>query len=177
MKTPPTSTGARTKAQDEPSTLHDGSPKETGVSPGAQHTLFEKVDSTAEGVRHVLLRVAADLQRLGISEADREAIEVVLAECMNNVVEHAYDENPGGSFDLKLFVAGDNIFCRVEDRGAPMPGLILPTSKEHDLSVDLDDLPEGGFGWFLIRELASDLRYARENDRNSLSFQIPLGSH
>ncbi|MDV7143622.1 ATP-binding protein [Tropicimonas sp. TH_r6] len=139
------------------------------------HALTRVVGSTPEDVRATLKRVAEDLGRLGVSESDREAVEVVLAECMNNVVEHAYCENPNGEFELKLCLTQESLFCRVEDRGKPMPGLAIPTGDQHDLSVDLDELPEGGFGWFLIRELTQDLNYSREADRNSLSFNISLG--
>jgi serine/threonine-protein kinase RsbW len=33
-------------------------------------------------------------------------------------------------------------------------------------------LPEGGFGWFLIRTLSRDLDYRREGGRNLLSFRL-----
>ena len=38
-----------------------------------------------------------------------------------------------------------------------------------------DELPEGGFGWFLIRELAHDLVYDRENGENFLIFRMAIG--
>ncbi len=139
------------------------------------HALTRVVGSTSEDVRETLRRLSADLGRLGVLETDREAVEVVLAECMNNVVEHAYCESPDGEFELKLCLTRESLFCRVEDRGRPMPGLAIPAGDTHDLSVELDDLPEGGFGWFLIRELTRDLNYCREEDRNSLSFNIRLG--
>jgi serine/threonine-protein kinase RsbW len=34
--------------------------------------------------------------------------------------------------------------------------------------------PEGGFGWFLIRELAKDVRYERVDGENRLSFRIAI---
>ena len=36
------------------------------------------------------------------------------------------------------------------------------------------DLPEGGFGWGLIRALSSGLSYRRMSERNRLAFRIPL---
>ena len=35
-----------------------------------------------------------------------------------------------------------------------------------------DDLPEGGFGWHLIRSLARDLAYVRRQDLNTFSFRV-----
>ena len=133
------------------------------------------VGSTASEVRQTLISVIGELRAFGVSQPDLEAAEVVLAECMNNIVEHAYAQQPGQRFELKLLLTSVSLFCRVEDQGHPMPGLTMPPGRLADLSSELDELPEGGFGWFLIRELTSDLDYAHTNGLNRLSFQIPLG--
>ena len=36
------------------------------------------------------------------------------------------------------------------------------------------DLPEGGFGWFLIRSLTRDLTYLREDGYNMLCFCVDV---
>jgi serine/threonine-protein kinase RsbW len=38
--------------------------------------------------------------------------------------------------------------------------------------ADVSNLPEGGFGWFLIRALSRDLDYRRVGGRNLLSFRL-----
>ncbi|WP_280514091.1 hypothetical protein [Allosediminivita pacifica] len=35
-------------------------------------------------------------------------------------------------------------------------------------------LPEGGFGWFLIHELARELAYRHDGGMNRLTFRLPL---
>jgi serine/threonine-protein kinase RsbW len=52
-----------------------------------------------------------------------------------------------------------------------MPNLQLPQGAPADLS-DLDDLPEGGFGWFLIRAMTSDLVYHRTGGQNCVRFCV-----
>ena len=37
-----------------------------------------------------------------------------------------------------------------------------------------EELPEGGFGWYLIQDLTQELCYYREDRRNFLAFRIPL---
>ena len=64
------------------------------------------------------------------------------------------------------------LHCTVSDTGAPMPGLCLPEGQFQPLK-DLADLPEGGFGWFLIRSLTEGLAYQRSKGLNRLSFQLP----
>ncbi|SFC63895.1 Histidine kinase-like ATPase domain-containing protein [Tropicimonas isoalkanivorans] len=99
-------------------------------------------------------------------------MEVVLGEVMNNVVEHAYPCRASGYLSIAIDPAGDAINLNVEDNGAAMPNQVLPPGHPQDLDVTLHDLPEGGFGWLLIRELADDLRYERKNGRNLLTFSL-----
>lgn len=52
-----------------------------------------------------------------------------------------------------------------------MPGLCLPPGLQQPVDL-LEDIPEGGYGWFLIRSLTKDLAYHRINGTNHLSFLI-----
>ena len=52
----------------------------------------------------------------------------------------------------------------------PSPGGEPPAGQ----APDPDDLPEGGFGWHLIRSLSKDLEYHREGDRNFLTFRLDM---
>ena len=168
--------GQSAEARDPPvsstASVHDSGARALRHRPFFYHQF---VGSTPAEVRQTLICVIEELRAFGLNRHDLEAAEMVLAECMNNVVEHAYDQQPGRRFELKLLLTSVSLFCRVEDQGQPMPDLMMPPGRLADLSTDLDELPEGGFGWFLIRELTSDLNYARTDGLIRLSFQIPLG--
>jgi serine/threonine-protein kinase RsbW len=101
----------------------------------------------------------------------RGTAEIVLAEALNNIVEHAYAAH-GGAIEIMVCLQDNAIFCTILDNGAPMPSHKLPQGKAHQLS-DVHNLPEGGFGWFLIRALAQDLQYQRQRDQNFFSFRLP----
>ena len=45
-----------------------------------------------------------------------------------------------------------------------MPNGQPPFGFAPDVTVALDDLPEGGFGWFLIKDLARDVSYERQGN-------------
>jgi serine/threonine-protein kinase RsbW len=98
--------------------------------------------------------------------------EQVLAEVLNNVVEHAQAGRPDGQIELDTHLGTDGVICSVRDDGAEMPGQELPEGKLHDLTMGLDHLPEGGFGWYLIHTLTEDLYYERKNGWNRLNFRI-----
>ena len=60
------------------------------------------------------------------------------------------------------------------DQGLPMPDGQAPVGMAKNLDVDIMDMPEGGFGWFLIQNLAKDVRYGRINDQNRLALRLAL---
>lgn len=108
----------------------------------------------------------------GIGVRSCNAAEQVLAEVLNNIVEHAQAGSIGGLIELDMQRTEDGLICNVLDNGAPMPGLKLPDGKLADWGGELDDLPEGGFGWFLIRSMTKDLRYVRRAGWNCLHFRV-----
>ena len=118
------------------------------------------------------VRDALHLLVKGLPEdgADQGLVELVLAEALNNVVEHAY-AGRNGQIELTIQRSQSGLRCAIVDEGHPMPNGTLPTGNL-DAAFSSDSLPEGGFGWHLIRSLSHDLRYDRQKGRNHLSFRI-----
>jgi serine/threonine-protein kinase RsbW len=117
-----------------------------------------------------LLADLAKAEALTDMDADlRGAAELVLAEVLNNIVEHAYATEPG-KIEVTLRRIGGCLMCHVVDAGGPMPGGMLPTGVAAPPCGD--DLPEGGFGWHLIRSLSRDMAYTREGGVNHLRFLL-----
>ncbi len=136
--------------------------------------------SHPKAVRHALQQVFASSvfatpRCVGPTQTAREddlrgTAEIVLAEVLNNIVEHAF-ANQGGDITLRLARRDGALHCTVSDTGAPMPGLCLPEGQVQPLN-NLADLPEGGFGWVLIRSLTQGLAYRRSNGINRLSCHL-----
>jgi serine/threonine-protein kinase RsbW len=126
--------------------------------------------ATFPSVREALGALMAGPVLATVPEDTRGTAEIVLAEAMNNIVEHAY-VGASGEITLTLWQAGGEVACRITDRGLSMPDETLPAGA---LALDEtpSDLPEGGFGWFLIRSLSRDLRYARYGTLNELTFVL-----
>ncbi|WP_160147765.1 ATP-binding protein [Tabrizicola flagellatus] len=123
-------------------------------------------------IRRSLSRMLASPPLSGLGAEARGAAELVLAEILNNVAEHAYDE-AGGTVEVTLRPDAGGILCQIADSGRSMPDGRLPEGKLPASSAPLQDLPEGGFGWHLIRSLCADLSYTRSEGRNLLVFLIP----
>ncbi|WP_274378851.1 ATP-binding protein [Alkalilacustris brevis] len=124
-------------------------------------------------VRATLECLMARLAPVILSQERAASTELVVAEVLNNVAEHAYAGAPG-MVELRVCRIPDGLTFEVVDHGVPMPDGTPPLGRQVLHDVPLDQLPEGGFGWFLIRSLTRRLDYRREPGRNRLSFLIPL---
>jgi serine/threonine-protein kinase RsbW len=101
------------------------------------------------------------------------AFEIVLAEALNNIVEHSYREQPSGWIVAEAERVGEWVVCRLTDAGCAMPGDTMPPAHPAP-DTRPAALPEGGFGWQMIRDLAHHVTYAREDGVNRLLFALPI---
>jgi serine/threonine-protein kinase RsbW len=129
------------------------------------------IPATFDAVRDALAALMAGPMLADVTEDAKAMAELVLAEAMNNIVEHAYGPAENGEITLTLWQAKGEVACRITDRGMAMPGEVLPVGELADHAATTE-LPEGGFGWFLIRTLSRDLRYARLGGLNELTFVL-----
>ncbi|MCT4372529.1 ATP-binding protein [Yangia mangrovi] len=141
--------------------------------PGCAALVLELSSSTAE-VRAALGQVTEALGRGGYCAHARNCAELVLAEALNNIVEHAYAGQGPGRIRLWLQGVPGAIRLELRDRGRPMPDLALPEGRLKPLGHD-GDLPEGGFGWYLIRRLAAEVSYRRVGGENVLRLVLESG--
>jgi len=136
----------------------------------AEITLVLPDDTRA--VRAALMRVSSRLAEMR-APADLVArAELALAEVLNNVVEHALPGAAEARIELWVTPEDGALLCEVRDHGLPMPGGRLPAGLEPAHTQEIAGLPEGGFGWYMIHTLVSDLTYRREEDANVLSFRV-----
>lgn len=107
-----------------------------------------------------------------LTAESRGTVEIVLAEVLNNIAEHAYAKFTG-RIEVELTAHDTFLFVRTLDHGLAMPEGDVPWGKLEAVS-GIQDLPEGGFGWYLIRSLTQELTYQRADGRNHLSFCIDV---
>lgn len=126
-------------------------------------------------VREALDNMNQHLRGFDIGDDDRALIELITAEVLNNIVEHAYADRTDGRITFWCCQDSESLHLKFEDEGFAMPGNSIPESKKADTAVDLYDLPEGGFGWSMILESTNELAYRRDGQRNILTLRIPIG--
>ncbi len=127
--------------------------------------------SDPASVREGLERLFSAPPLTDLAEDLRGTVEIVMAEILNNIVEHAYAGDEG-QIEMTLQDAESGLHCLISDCGRPFP---LGEPPAGDLPGLEGDIPEGGFGWALIRAYAEDLHYERRAGRNHLRFRIGPG--
>ena len=134
--------------------------------------LAERVVGTDDAVADLLGRLRAALMAHPAGRAKCDEMMMVLGEVCNNAVEHALAERADGWVELDVASAGDRLDVVVRDDGRPMPSVLMAGRSLPEMGDTVNDLPEGGFGWFIIHSLARDMTYEREEAANRLSFSL-----
>ena len=155
---------------------HDGS-ADSQPQASLSSTIEKHIPADYRWVRRSIHEVEDELIAADVASEDIGSISIVLAEAMNNVVEHAFDNNHDGKMTLVVRSRSNSLLFEIRDTGRPMPKGRAPMGN-HPMSEfnQFDAMPEGGYGWFLIRELVQDLVYDRQNDENILFFRYRLSA-
>lgn len=142
--------------------------------PCAEHGYYSRVfDATPEAIRAILCSAARYL-RLLLPEDVAGSVEIVLAEILNNIGEHGYSAGCVGRIRLSLMLDKSDLFCTVSDRGDEIPAGLFQTGPPRCSRPVPADLPEGGFGTFLIRDLTREIHYRREDGCNLITFHMTV---
>jgi serine/threonine-protein kinase RsbW len=104
-----------------------------------------------------------------ISMSDEQAfqMELCVVEACNNVIKHAYNNADDKEVEVEVRFLDDRIIFNICDAGAPKPEGV-GHALEYDPD-DLDNLPEGRMGLFLINEIMDEVQYETKNGKNVFS--------
>lgn len=120
--------------------------------------------STYDEVEKVNIQVHEYLTSINVEEFLCNAVELCLTEALNNVIKHAYRGEQNHSINVNVCVDDSLMEIQVIDEGIPRESLVI---KELDFDPgDIDNLPEGGMGLFIIKQLMDELDYYTLNGKN-----------
>jgi serine/threonine-protein kinase RsbW len=134
-----------------------------------------RLKAELEAVRVALSSLIGALKQDGLEQEELSSVEIVLAETLNNIVLHAYADMGPGKIILAWSNGPQGYVFDIRDWGREMPDGKGPLSDQICAGDYAQTMPEGGFGWFLIRDLAFDILYRREAGENHLSFRMAIG--
>ncbi|WP_170831391.1 ATP-binding protein [Jannaschia faecimaris] len=107
----------------------------------------------------------------GLNDTLGDRVTLVLGEVLNNIVEHALS-NHDSPILLEVTQVAGRVHVQTEDAGLALPSKLLGAVSLPDMGSTVEDLPESGFGWFIIHALVDDMVYERHDGRNRLSFSF-----
>ena len=125
-----------------------------------------EIPSKMRSVRSLSTRVRDALLEAGISQLTAAEMELCVAECANNIIEHGHHFDPKYRVQIDLAVDGELIRLEVRDWAPPFD----PT-EHHGSQVaveprDLHEYRERGMGLGVIRALTDDITYQAGDDGN-----------
>lgn len=125
------------------------------------------IDSLLHNVSLVGVAVNSMCRSLSLLQVDAYQVELCVVEAVTNAIKHAYNNQPGFSVQINFAVYSDKLVINVCDEGRPMPALVVP-SLDFD-PTDLEHLPEGGMGLFLIHQIMDEVTYVSQHGKNVLT--------
>jgi serine/threonine-protein kinase RsbW len=123
-------------------------------------------------------RLQALCAAAGVGADEAGEIELAVVEAVNNTIEHAYAFAPGREIQLAAEIHGGWLTARISDSGRSMPAGLLdsvPASMDFDPAA-IADLPEGGMGLVLIKQLMDRVDYQTLEGRNTFTLARRLRS-
>jgi serine/threonine-protein kinase RsbW len=92
------------------------------------------------------------------------AVEICLVEALNNIIKHAYKGDHSKTIDISVRKDSKSLELSMIDKGKPRESLVV-----NELNFDPEDiqnLPEGGMGLFIIKQLMDEMNYYTINGKN-----------
>jgi len=115
--------------------------------------------------------VAYFAEEQGLSDDVVFSLNVVLDEMLSNVIKYAYADDAIHEIHLRLSVAGRLLTAEIEDDGQPFdPCAAGPV----DVDAPMEERRVGGLGIHIVRNLCTDVGYARIDGRNRLVMKMLL---
>lgn len=136
--------------------------------------LVLRCDSRLDHIELLARAVRALSATAALDPRDCAQVELAVVEAANNCVRHAYHMQAGHLIEVIYTIHDDHFVVEVTDEGTPMaprPAPVLDFDPE-----DLQNLPTGGMGLFLIHSVMDQVEYGSVDGRNTLTMTKRLAA-
>lgn len=110
-------------------------------------------------------RVRLFLNGHGVDNNAIYAIEMVIEEIATNAIKYSFISAEKGTITIEASATPSQVDLIMEDSGDAFDPTEAP---DPDVNRALEDMPIGGLGIHLVRELTDGFEYQRLNDRNHI---------
>jgi serine/threonine-protein kinase RsbW len=130
------------------------------------NAVTQRLPATVEQLPAAQAFLKSWVEQAGIDPRLGGRLALALEEVFVNVCHYAYPPDRPGEIELRILPSAERFVLDVLDDGQPFDPANLP---EPDLAATLEQRAIGGLGWFLVRQMVSELRCRREQGRNLVS--------
>ena len=107
----------------------------------------------------------------GLSDDVVFGVNVALDEMLSNIIKYGYTDDAIHEIHIRLSVNGEVLVAEIEDDGQPFdPCAAAPV----DIDAPMEERKVGGLGIHIVRNLCTEVGYARVNGRNRLVMKMLL---
>ncbi|MEI6531882.1 MAG: ATP-binding protein [Chlamydiota bacterium] len=107
-----------------------------------------------------------ELERLQISQAEKEKFRLALEEAIVNIMHYAYPEKDQKPLEIVFKKEKELLIVEIRDWGVAFDP--SASSKKVDESLSLEERPIGGLGIIFIKKMVDKMQYRRDKDCNEL---------
>jgi len=125
--------------------------------------------STYKNIEHLNQQLKAIYKSINITQKDIAELEIVCVEALNNIVKHAYLEDPNQKIIVELSIVSSFWNAKLIDFGIPRRNFDVPNLDFNP--DDIDSLPESGMGLFLIHKLTDSAKYLVKDSCNEFHLE------
>ncbi|NJN47818.1 MAG: ATP-binding protein [Candidatus Competibacteraceae bacterium] len=105
------------------------------------------------------------LERAQVPDSLGYEIDLIVEEILVNILTHGLTGTDNSHVEIRRRMEGNQLWLEFRDCGQPFDPLSVP---DPDLEKDIEHRPIGGLGLYLVKQLADNLHYIRENNLNCL---------
>lgn len=126
---------------------------------------YKNVNITADSIKEFCLSN-------GIGEPLCNDLVICVIEALNNVITHSYQKDETKLIDINIEVKNSEFIVDISDNGIARTNFEKPT-LDFD-PEDIENLPEGGMGLFIIDNLMDSTSYRSSNSKNIFTMKKKL---
>jgi anti-sigma regulatory factor (Ser/Thr protein kinase) len=141
------------------------------MAPDETASLDLTLENRVDVLTPAMDRVRDFLERHDAAPGALYAIETALEEMFTNIVKYGYDDQDQHEVQVLLGVKDAVISMAIEDDGHEFDPTVRAAPA---LDQSIEDIPIGGLGIHLVKQMTSRMQYIRLDGRNRLEIDVPL---
>ena len=118
---------------------------------------YKNVNATADNIKKFCVGN-------GITEPVCNDLMICVIEALNNVITHSYNKDESQLIDISIAIRDSEFVVVITDNGIARTNFEKAT-LEFD-PEDIENLPEGGMGLFIIENLMDSTNYSSKDGKN-----------